>query len=101
MGFKWSATFMLWLVDYLTWKLCSIVDITTPEITLLLSNNTCINKIEYENCIYNGGVCHITTDGYYIECILCFLFGIMWYFWATKKIKVLENVPLESWWLDG
>lgn len=92
---------MLWLVDYLTLKSCIFDAITTPELTLLFANNTCLNKTTNENCLHNGGVCHVTTDGYYIECILCFLFGIIWYFWATKKIKVLQNVPLECWWLNG
>ncbi|CAO1327775.1 unnamed protein product [Diamesa serratosioi] len=89
-GYKWSATLMLWLVEFITWKSC-VVD------TSFSNANTCSNKDQVESCKQLGGSCRMDIDGYYIECTLCIIYGILWYFWGKKKIKAVQNIPLESW----
>lgn len=93
-GYKWSATLMLWLVEFITWKSC-VVEHTND--TNISSNNTCSNKDQQENCKQLGGSCQMEIDGYYIECTLCIIYGILWYFWGKKKIRAVQNIPLESW----
>lgn len=86
---------MLWLVDNLTWKSCVVEEETKNLMTL--TNNTCSNKMELETCGGIGGSCEILFDGYYFECIMSLVYGVIWYFWARVKINRVQNIPLESW----
>uniref|UniRef100_U5EUI4 Putative acetyl-coa transporter n=1 Tax=Corethrella appendiculata TaxID=1370023 RepID=U5EUI4_9DIPT len=90
LGGNWPTTVILWLVDVLTWKKCSIELENSTE-------NTCSNSREQEICTSSGGKCDITIDGYYIEIIFCFIYGVLWYLWGKSKIYYLQNLPLKAW----
>ncbi|CAO1342412.1 unnamed protein product [Diamesa tonsa] len=99
-GSKWASTLMLWLVDYLTWKTCSID--SSNEVQQFSNfnsstNNTCANKEDVEVCKQIGGECRMDIDGYYIECTFCFIYGILWFFWGKSKFNIIQNIPLQSW----
>ena len=50
-GTNWPNTVVLWLVDVLTWRQCSITektDLNNSDNLLLINNNTCSNSIEKE-----------------------------------------------------
>lgn len=99
-GSKWASTLMLWLVDYLTWKSCSIEpsnDVQNFTNFNSSTNNTCSNKEDVEVCKQIGGGCRMDIDGYYIECIFCFIYGILWFFWGKNKFNIIQNIPLKSW----
>lgn len=97
LGGNWPNTFFLWLVEIITWKSCvsdgSENDLRAPEIT----NTTCVTKENQENCFKVGGKCRIDIDGYYIEIIICLIYGILWLKWARSKINYLQKLPIQSW----
>ncbi|XP_055608396.1 acetyl-coenzyme A transporter 1 [Uranotaenia lowii] len=86
LGGNWPTTVVLWMVDVLTWKRCSIND-----------DNTCSNTTDQEICTNDGGKCNIEIDGYYIEIVICLVYGILWYQWGKHKIRYLQNLPLNAW----
>ncbi|XP_037932580.1 acetyl-coenzyme A transporter 1 [Teleopsis dalmanni] len=91
LGGNWPNTVILWLVDVLTWKECVTVD------TKLRERNHCLTKQQKQECSKAGGECRILFDGYYIECILCCIYGIIWLFIARKWITYLQNLPTREW----
>lgn len=97
LGGNWPNTFFLWLTEIITWKSCvsdgSENDFGAPT----LSNSTCASKIEQEDCLKVGGKCRIDIDGYYIEVILCLIYGIFWYKWGRTKISYLQKLPINAW----
>lgn len=92
LGGNWPTTIILWLVDVLTIRKC-----INQEISETVVNNGCSNSQEQNDCKNSGGECTILQDGYYIECIICLIFGVGWYLWGKSKIKYLQSVPLLSW----
>lgn len=97
LGGNWPNTFFLWLVEIITWKSCVADghenDLGAPQ----MGNNTCTNKLDQEDCMKIGGKCRIDIDGYYIEVILCLIYGIIWYKWARPRINQLQKLPIKSW----
>lgn len=91
MGGNWPTTCVLWLVDVITWKKCLLPDLS------LAPNNTCITEAEQDSCSSMNGKCSIEVDGYYIECILCLIYGIFWFKWAKSKIHHLQCLPVKAW----
>lgn len=85
LGGNWPSTLALWLVDKLTWKSCnnSSFGCDTAELS--------------EKCLQDGGACITDVDGYYIESILCFVLGIIWFFWQRNNLKALQNLHSNSW----
>lgn len=51
----------------------------------------------FQLCIKGGGKCNITIDGYYIECTICLIYGLIWYKWGSKQIRYLQNQPMKIW----
>ncbi|XP_052872224.1 acetyl-coenzyme A transporter 1 [Anopheles cruzii] len=86
LGGNWPSTVVLWLVDRLTWKQCS----NAPS-------NDCSDSALKDVCTEAGGQCGITIDGYYIEIVICLLYGIAWYRWGSRKIRHLQEMPLKAW----
>ena len=97
LGGNWPNTLVLWLIDLITWKSCvadgSERDFSAPK----LNNNTCITHTEQEDCQSINGKCRIDIDGYYIEIILCLIYGIIWYKWGRSKINQLQRLPVKAW----
>lgn len=87
LGGNWPSTLMLWMTDVLTWNQCTNGPTT----------NTCSNPAEKDACKSAGGSCEITIDGYYVECALCLLFGLVWYQWGKSKVHELQSLPLSAW----
>ncbi|XP_055624324.1 acetyl-coenzyme A transporter 1 [Toxorhynchites rutilus septentrionalis] len=86
LGGNWPTTVVLWLVDVLTWKRCSNA-----------ADNTCSDAAEQEICVNGDGKCNIEIDGYYIEIVICLVYGIFWYHWGKHKIRYLQSLPLKAW----
>lgn len=95
LGGNWPTTLVLWLVDVLTWRQCNSLGDTEID----LSNNTCSNTLEREACSATGGKCDIRIDGYYIECLICLIYGIFWYKWGKTKINYLQSLPNRVWYV--
>lgn len=97
LGGNWPNTFFLWLVEIITWKSCvasgSKDDFSAP----ILGNNTCLTKIDQEDCTKIGGNCRIDIDGYYIEVIIGLVYGIFWYKWGRTRINQLQKLPIKNW----
>uniref|UniRef100_A0A2M4AAL5 Putative acetyl-coa transporter n=1 Tax=Anopheles triannulatus TaxID=58253 RepID=A0A2M4AAL5_9DIPT len=86
LGGNWPTTVVLWLVDYLTWRRCSIDE-----------SNDCADSTQKSVCSEAGGKCGIIVDGYYIEIFVCLLYGLVWYRWGCRKIRYLQELPLKAW----
>ncbi|XP_023936092.2 acetyl-coenzyme A transporter 1 [Bicyclus anynana] len=88
LGTNWPNTLALWAIDHLTYKNCSV-----PELT----DNTCATQLEADVCKNQGGTCNIRIDGYYIETVLCLVAGFLWLQWGRKTIKRLQRLPPSAW----
>lgn len=97
LGSNWPNTFFLWLTEIITWKSCVADGSQNDFSAAQLNNNTCVSKVEIEDCHKVGGQCRIDIDGYYIEIILCLIYGILWYKFSKTKINQLQKLPIKSW----
>lgn len=97
LGGNWPNTFFLWFTEIITWKSCVASGSENDLGAAPLGNNSCIDKIEQDDCSKIGGKCRIDIDGYYIEIILCLIYGIIWYKWGRTKINQLQRLPVQSW----
>ncbi|XP_033208193.1 acetyl-coenzyme A transporter 1 [Belonocnema kinseyi] len=86
LGGNWPTTAALWFVDALTFRQCSND-----------ASNDCSTAEEKGFCLKNGGACTTNLDGYYIEIILCFIIGCLWFRWGRRKIEFLQARPLSAW----
>ncbi|EDV96397.1 acetyl-coenzyme A transporter 1 [Drosophila grimshawi] len=86
LGGNWPNTVVLWLVDVLTLKQCT----TQPD-------NLCVNKEGQQECLSAAGKCEITFDGYYMEAMVCVVYGIIWLLVVRKWIVHLQNLPTRAW----
>lgn len=77
-------------------KLSAIIHV---ELFIYLS----INFILYifQDCQTSGGKCEITVDGFYLETVLCTIFGICWYKYFSKTIHHLQSKDLKHWHVDS
>lgn len=91
LGGNWANTVILWLVDVLTWKEC-----TNPDETIV-ENNLCLTKKQKEECAAAGAECKIVFDGFYIESIICLVYGVVWLIFVRKWINYLQNLPTKAW----
>ncbi|GIZ02467.1 acetyl-coenzyme A transporter 1 [Caerostris extrusa] len=74
LGGNWPSTLALWLVDPLTVKSC-----------------------ENPLCTEAGSQCLTIRDGYYIESIICTIFGFLWFRWGKTVARRLQQLPLSAW----
>jgi PAT family acetyl-CoA transporter-like MFS transporter 1 len=93
-GRKWPDTFLLWLVDYITWKQCVIDDVFSNS---SIVNNKCVNNEDKEACLHANGTCRTTIDGFYIESALGVIYGIIFYQIGTRLVNYLEKLPAPEW----
>uniref|UniRef100_A0A0K2TGN6 Acetylcoenzyme A transporter 1like [Saccoglossus kowalevskii] n=1 Tax=Lepeophtheirus salmonis TaxID=72036 RepID=A0A0K2TGN6_LEPSM len=95
LGGNWPATLSLWLVDYLTVKHCNMPE-NTPSNVTIDEWRDCFGKDH--KCAKHGGTCETVTEGYYIECFICVVFGILWLkIWGEKAITKLQSVNISDW----
>lgn len=98
LGGNWPATFVLWLCDVITWKSCVIDENPSLNITAkTITDNTCSSKLEQESCHKLNGKCRVDFDGYYLECILCLIYGIFWFRWGKSTINHLQRLSTKAW----
>lgn len=97
LGGNWPNTFFLGLVETITWKSCVTDGFENDFSAPMLGNNTCATKTLQESCHRTGGKCRIDVDGYYIEVIICLIYGIIWYKWGRSKVNQLQRLPVKSW----
>lgn len=59
---------------------------------------SCALEGDKHRCLNGGGVCNVTTDGYYIVNVLCIIVGIVT-FWGYIKPAVMriQALPLRAW----
>jgi len=48
-------------------------------------------------CEEAGGHCVTHLDGYYVEIVVCMLFGFLWLMWQRRKIRRLQDLPPSEW----
>lgn len=94
MGKRWVETVFLWLVDVVTWKSCAFDDSLNSTLTLI--HNKCNDSNSRSECKKLGGNCRTEIDGFYIEIVFTFLFGVFWYQYAKRSVKYLEKVPIRE-----
>ncbi|XP_050521736.1 acetyl-coenzyme A transporter 1-like isoform X2 [Daktulosphaira vitifoliae] len=86
LGTSWSKTCAIWLIDFFTYKQCSNDD-----------SNKCFYRYDTNICTKSGGTCRISVDGFYIEALICTIYGILWFFFFRKPIKKLQSKPINEW----
>lgn len=98
LGGNWPSTLALWMVDPLTIKQCTPGKNTTIEI----GGNTCSNTEEVDLCKEAGASCETRVDGYYVECGICFVIGMVWLvLWGARTINRLTDAPDKEWRVVG
>merc|ERR1712227_983204 len=98
LGGNWPSTLALWMVDPLTIKQCTPGQNTTMEI----GGNTCSNTEEVDLCKEAGASCETRVDGYYVECGICFVIGMVWLvLWGARTINRLTDAPDKEWRVVG
>lgn len=48
-------------------------------------------------CNLFGGTCEVFIDGFYIETIMCTIYGIIWIFIFRKIINNLQSKHVKEW----
>ncbi|VVC28218.1 Major facilitator superfamily domain,Acetyl-coenzyme A transporter 1 [Cinara cedri] len=87
LGFLLSNTFILKLVDLLTFKRCS----NDPR-------NLCTTSESIDICnISNKGTCAVNVNGYYIVTAFCMVVGFVWYGIFGNIIKNFQSMKLSHW----
>lgn len=101
LGANWPSTLSLWLVDKLSITNCKEV---CSNIAANATNqlNSTLSDVNYQNdTLPKTKVCDIkcetTLDGYYIECVACVIFGLIWLSWGASKLKKLQSYSVISW----
>ncbi|KAH7381640.1 acetyl-coenzyme A transporter 1 [Pyrenochaeta sp. MPI-SDFR-AT-0127] len=106
LGGTFPRYFVLKAVDIFTSATCQPP--TVPPKTELLKGPlvtqsfSCSLELDKHRCRDGGGICNVTTDGYYIVNILCIVIGVVT-FWGYIKPAVMriQALPLRAWRLAG
>lgn len=77
-------------------------DLSLLKGKLITEPFSCAMEVEKHRCRDGGGMCNVTTDGYYIVNILCVVIGVVT-FWGYIKPAVMriQALPLKAWRLAG
>ncbi|XP_077298027.1 acetyl-coenzyme A transporter 1 isoform X2 [Arctopsyche grandis] len=94
LGSNWPNTLALWAVDPLTYRNCVN---SFENATMSLMENTCDTLHAKELCAKGGGTCVTSLDGFYVETVLCFILGGLWFLKGSHAIKHLQRLPLHRW----
>ncbi|KAL3426920.1 hypothetical protein PVAG01_00429 [Phlyctema vagabunda] len=103
LGGTFPRFFVLKLVDAFTVATCIPpgADYKLPDKLLgplVTASFSCAAANEKDRCIQGGGVCDISTDGYYVMNIVCVIIGVVtfWGFIKPAALK-LQALPLRAW----
>lgn len=50
-----------------------------------------------KECENLGGKCLFRVDAYYIEAVVCSIFGVFWFFYFKHKLLNLQTLPSHVW----
>lgn len=92
---KWPNLLSLWSLPKLTSWGCSKTN--AEGIVSILYGLTCHGKAGVDECNAAGGVCEITTDGYSLLTVTCFVVGIIWLFMSRRALLHLQDLPQDDW----
>lgn len=108
LGGNWPSTMSLWLVDKLTVKNCTevctktdILNATTPNPSDLSSSTLTTTTPIPQSKVVCQTDCITTFDGYYLECAVCVLFGLIWLQWGRNRLRKLQSLPPVAWSVSG
>lgn len=114
LGNMWPSSFVLWFVDVITVKECSNHDTDLPSpfgsisnATLSASNetvsslreagNVCYGTDQIDACKEVGGDCATLRDGYFGLSIVGILIGFIWFIWAFRTLRKLQEIDVKEW----
>ncbi|CAN9234467.1 unnamed protein product [Alternaria alternata] len=106
LGGTFPRYFVLKAVDMFTSATCiPPTDIPKADLLkgpLVTQAFSCSLEAEKHRCQQGGGICSVTTDGYYIVNILCIVIGVVT-FWGYIKPAVMriQALPLRAWRIAG
>jgi len=111
LGNMWPNSLFLWMVDLVTWKSCDIKEASgsdgtpigslTKNITSLseidLTGNVCYGTAQVEACEGANRECNTLSDGFFGLGIVTVLFGFVWFVWALRTMRKLQEVEVMEW----
>ena len=107
LGGMWPASFVLWFVDIITWKDCTVGQsgknstIPSPVVftnsTVNLDNNVCYGEEQVDACKAGGGTCDIEVEGFYYLAMGCFVIGCLWFIWGWRTMRRLQKIEVLEW----
>ncbi|CAI6343822.1 unnamed protein product [Macrosiphum euphorbiae] len=89
LGGAWSSSVAIGMVDFLTFKQCS-----------LDHQNSCSTKNLKNMCKTIGGDCVVIVNGYYVETAACTIIGIIWFCIFRKILKNIQSKDRSYWLVD-
>ncbi|XP_001949436.2 acetyl-coenzyme A transporter 1 isoform X1 [Acyrthosiphon pisum] len=89
LGGAWSSSVTIGMVDFLTFKQCS-----------LDHYNSCSTANLKNICKTIGGDCVVIVNGYYVETAMCTIIGIIWFCVFRKIIKNVQTKGRSYWLVD-
>ncbi|KAK9471135.1 acetyl-coenzyme A transporter 1-domain-containing protein [Dipodascopsis tothii] len=93
LGGQWPRVLVLFAVDYFTSAQCTPAADAKP-----FEPFSCAREQGRHQCTDAGGVCTVTTDGYYITNMLCVATGALLFFtWIRPKIEYLQTLDISKW----
>ncbi|KAH7699887.1 gland protein G8A07 [Aphelenchoides avenae] len=90
LGYKWPATLVLSVADFLTKKDC--IDKGTKSVL-----SSCSSKADEELCVAEGNACMYVVDGYYLCVGICVAVGIVWYMLFFRRIQRIQKIARKEW----
>merc|ERR1740131_792448 len=111
LGNMWPNSLFLWMVDLVTWKSCDVKEASgsdgtpigslTKNITSLsevdLTGNVCYGTAQVEACEGANRECNTLSDGFFGLGIVTVLFGFVWFVWALRTMRKLQEVEVMEW----
>lgn len=110
MGGNWPSTSALYLASVITIKACALVqtvnvssvnstilNMTNATLNELINKNSCSNDTETNDCTKLGGNCETKLNAFYLETVVCTIFGIFWILVFRKVMYNLQSLPKKSW----
>ncbi|KAL2065300.1 hypothetical protein VTL71DRAFT_2969 [Oculimacula yallundae] len=103
LGGTFPRFFVLKLVDAFTTATChppsaSYVLDSKLRGPLITTPFSCALGAEKDRCIQGGGLCDITTDGYYVMNVVCVIIGVVTFWGYIKPAALrLQALPLRAW----
>ncbi len=76
----------------------ALVDSLTTRVCSTDARNSCLGPHAKAACEEIGrGHCDIVTDGYFVQVMLCTVFGIAWLLLCYRRVMDLQRMPVSAW----